>query len=646
MTQATILTRSQLITNTFTSTMPQQFVGYEPRPQQLDMALAVNNALERGHILLAEAPTGTGKSLANLIPAVIHLDTAQKPAIISTATIALQEQYMNKDIPLVKQLGFQFRAELAKGKNNYLCLLKAQSAKEYDANLEEVLDDWTEMTTTGDRSDAPEAIGHTWSDVCADDDCVGSECPHHSKCFYQLARARLQSADIIITNHHLLMADMAVRLSSGGDIGVLPEASGVIIDEAHALEDVARDALGVKISRFRLPQLLSRIRKQFNGIQGLDDLKRTHDQLFDSIMDYAVKANAYTGPIEADAPWIDDAEQLARTCSLLSETLYEEAAFEDNQGLRYRMAEQMARYGWDLVNMITKRDFADYVAYYELQIDRANPYVTLRLAPINIAHDMRELFWAANPAAVLTSATLTTGNTFDYVKQQLGIGTCQELELTSPFDYKSQALLYVPRNEVPDPSDADFHERIAPIIEQILLHTEGRAFVLFASHRGMEKVYRLLSDRLRWTVLKQGQAPNSQLIERFKRDKHSVLFGTASFWEGVDVQGESLSCVIIDKLPFPNYQDPLVRVQEQMIRNRGGNSFKELMMPVAALKLKQGFGRVIRTKTDKGLVAVLDRRIRTKPYGRYFWQSLPECTYIGSMENVDLFLRSEGGAAS
>lgn len=588
--------------------------------------------LATGRHVIAEAGTGTGKSLAVLAPAIHHAAVEHRGRVlVSTATIALQEQYIQKDIPFLREalgtLGIRFSAALAKGKANYLCLARLddelrQQALVQDEDLARIAA-WARSTATGDVAELPGNPGSVWTRVCADDSCAGLKCPQADRCFYYRAKAEWRGSDILVCNHKLLLTNLA----AGGRI--LPEYSAVILDEAHHLEAEALDVFGVEISNYRVPSLLNEVKRLSGGGAGLaaasQDARNTNDAFFAALAagQKGEKARVERMPGEAD--------QLIKCLVNLKSRI---AAVDSDKA--EALANRAENIAVDLQATVDAlQGSGGYVIWAESprDIDR----VVLHATPTDVASELRHQLFDQVPV-VMTSATLAAGGRFDYLKRSVGCDEALELQVPAPFDYSSQGLLYIPR-DLPDPRSADYYPRITPLIEEILLRTNGRAFVLFTSYRGMNEVYRNLAGRLRWTVLRQGDRPKGQLLEEFRRDVHSVLFGVSTFWEGVDVVGEALSCVIIDKLPFPTPGDPVVDAKCQAIKRNGGSDFFDYMVPDACLKLRQGVGRLIRTRKDKGLVAILDSRIRTKGYGALFLRSLPPFRQISSLENVELFLK-------
>ena len=613
----------------FASTLP----GYEPREAQIRLAKFVAEGLATGKHVIAEAGTGTGKSYAVLVPSIHYSAVEHKGRVlVSTATIALQEQYIQKDIPFLKDVlsgsGIKFTAALAKGKGNYLCLTRLDEETQQQALVQDQdfarVSAWAGATATGDVAELPENPGPIWTRVCVDDTCTGLKCPQADRCFYYRAKAVWREADILVCNHKLLLTNLAAEGR------VLPDYSAVILDEAHHLESEALDVFGVEVSNYRVPSLLNEVKRLGGGadlVAASQEARNTNDAFF------AALAAGQKGDKARVERMPDDVEGLVKC---LLDLKYQIARVDSDKA--EVLADRAQNIAVDLQAAADAlQGSGGYVVWAEVGRDLNR--VVLHATPPDVATELRGALFDQVPV-VMTSATLAAGGRFDYLRRSVGCDEALELQVPAPFDYPNQGLLYIPR-DLPDPRSADYYPRITPLIEEILLRTNGRAFVLFTSYRGMNEVYRNLAGRLRWTVLRQGDRPKGQLIDEFKRDVHSVLFATATFWEGVDVVGEALSCVIIDKLPFPSPGDPVVEAKSLAIKRAGGSDFFDYMVPDACLRLRQGVGRLIRTRRDKGLVAILDSRIRTKGYGALFLRSLPPFKQISSLENVELFLGGE-----
>jgi ATP-dependent DNA helicase DinG len=617
---------------------------YEYRPEQKQMSEAVNRAFEKERFLIVEAGTGTGKTLAYLIPAIM----SGKKLAVSTGTKTLQEQLFFKDLPLIREtLGLSFKAAFMKGRNNYLCLrrFRLHSRQPFLKNLDEVvqlpeLKKWSKKTLTGDRAelaDLPEDLP-LWREVCASaETCLGQGCEFFQDCFITRMRQAAAAADVVIVNHHLFFADLAVRLRGFGE--VLPRYAGVVFDEAHQLEEVATQYLGFSLSNFRFEELARDIRRE-TGAAKLRD--RTLPDLSDRLLDsqerffgffrreegrYRLREEMFgSGGKEGAAKLLD---------SLTGVSAHVGGMTEPGEGLRAlaRRADTL-KAEFEEIFDFSKSNFVPWG-------EAKGRGVFLHASPIEIAADMRRHLYPRLHGAVFTSATLSTGGTFDFFRDRLGLSEewreqTEELVLDSSFDLREQALLYLPGN-LPDPNQTSFIREAAEEIAEILARTSGRAFLLFTSLKNMEEAYRLLRDRLPYTCLIQGERPKTALLREFKENVPSVLFATSSFWEGVDVQGEALSCVIIDRLPFSVPREPILEARLEKIAEAGGVPFRDYQVPEAVILLKQGLGRLIRTRRDRGVMAILDNRLLTKSYGRIFLKSLPPFPIIQSREAIARF---------
>lgn len=639
---------------------------YEYRPQQLEMATAVARAFERRRAAIIEAATGTGKTLAYLIPSI----GSGKRVVVSTGTKALQEQLYQKDIPfLAEHLPKKFKAALLKGRRNYLCMLRYNQTKtsptfrsREDAKWWPKIVSWTKYTKTGDRAEIkglPDDFP-TWQDLSVSSEgCLGQSCPHYDACFVTIARREAADADVIVVNHHLFFADLALRDSGFGEI--LPEYDAVVFDEAHQIESVATSYFGMQSSNWQLRELVRDIEKTLDAedvnsvdlTESINVLDKAIAAFFSTFM-FGLYDGRYNldeildGPQEAmieavKGQLLDALEQfgaqLRRTAKL----------GEIAAKLTGRCAEQRS-------NLAAILDQSDDRYVYFVEVRDNGCY--LQASPIDLAHLLRKKLLETHDRVVFTSATLTTGESFDYFQRRIGMRgvpgkggilpdiPCDEVQLPPVFDYPKNALVYIPRR-LPEPHEPSWLAGVITITDYLLNLSQGRAFVLFTSYANMNAVYEKIAPGLPFKTLKQGDAPKSEILEEFRNDKDSVLFATSSFWEGVDVEGESLSLVIIDKLPFGNPSDPLNSARQKFIEDRGGFPFMEFTVPAAALTLKQGFGRLIRSSTDKGVVAILDSRICSKRYGSYFLKTLPPARVVYNASQVkswweETMIESEG----
>jgi ATP-dependent DNA helicase DinG len=627
--------------------------GFEARPAQLEMAEAVAEIFSGGGILLAEAGTGTGKTLAYLIPAIL----SRQRVLVSTGTKNLQEQIFFKDLPVLQNtLGVPFTATCMKGRGNYLCLHRFDTFRESgalrsreEASYVRVLDEWSRETTTGDRSeieDLPEDLPF-WSEIAATtDNCVGTECPRYDDCFVVRMRQQAAASDVVIVNHHLLCADAAVRQHAFGE--VIPRCSYAIVDEAHQLEDVATQYFGISISNYRLDDFCRDLDKAL-GARLVPDRERAEQLGWDveRVKDAARVFFSVLQIMRLELPGSDSrvrvtATPLLRVADSGAALVAALEAVEADVALAKDVPEDvlaLGRRAADLrtdVRFLLRADDPGFVYFLESR----GRGVFLRAAPIDVANIIRELLLDRMDGTVLTSATLSVDGSFEYVRGRLGITTAREIRLDSEFDYARQAVLYLPRR-MPDPRSPSFVESAAREIIEILKRTEGRAFVLFTSYANLREVHRRAAAALTFPLLLQGTSPRSALLREFKATPHSVLFATSSFWQGVDVVGEALSCVIVDKLPFASPGDPITAARIEAITAGGGSAFGEYQVPLAILTLKQGLGRLLRHRQDRGVLAVLDPRLKSMGYGRRFLASLPPAPVTHDLADVASFFTDE-----
>jgi ATP-dependent DNA helicase DinG len=637
---------------------------YEYRPGQLEMAKAVERALGERRHLIVEAGTGTGKTLAYLLPA---LRTGQR-VIISTGTKALQDQLYFRDVPFLETLVGELRVCYMKGRANYLCRHKLSALRNQPilSGLEEIdqyrqISEWEQTTESGDRAELsgmPESSA-LWQKLDARTEaCLGSTCPDYRRCFITEMRRKALESDIIIVNHHLFFADVAVKREAAGapDAGILPEAAAVVFDEAHELEDVASSYFGLSVSNIRFEELARDTDVLLRGKEGAESLPALTQQLRDRArMFFAGLPLAGDGrqPFVGREEFLETQGDLYMAVRATLQRLEAEMGglkADEAPGLRKRVARLRTE-----LEFLLESSASNMVFWMERRISaggssersaargafRAQSRTTfLQATPIDVSELLFELVFDQIPTVVLTSATLTVQGGFEHIRKRLGLSEARELVVPSHFKYGEQALLYLPP-EMPDPRDADFPEAAARCIQRVLEITQGRAFCLFTSYAQMRDLYERLLPVLDFPILLHGSAPRKALLEQFRETPNAVLFGTSSFWQGVDVQGEALSCVIIDRLPFAVPSDPVVSARMKAIEENGGKPFFDYQVPTAVLTLKQGFGRLIRSLEDRGVLVLLDPRVRTKRYGQTFLASLPPYRMTATITDVEAFFNDE-----
>jgi ATP-dependent DNA helicase DinG len=627
--------------------------AYEFRRGQLQMAQAVEQALSERHHLIVEAGTGTGKTLAYLVPVI----RSAKRVIISTGTKNLQEQLFRKDIPFLEQALFpngegKLNVCYMKGRANYLCRKKLYDLTDQPvlSGLEEIehyraISNWEKTTETGDRAEItslPEASA-LWHKLDARaDTCLGQKCSVWEECFITGMRRRAAESDIIIVNHHLFFADLGIKQQAedAPDAGILPDVGAVIFDEAHELEDVAGSYFGVSVSNNRVEELcrdvessMQRNRLLSASIASAVKSLRDRAMFFFALLPQGNGRFAFDNRREFLEENGDEFISLQNCLQRLGAEL---------EGLSSKPEEifNFGRRTQELqvqLSFLLESDAKNTVFWIERRRGwRDKQNVFLQATPIDVAPILKTCLFDRLEAAVLTSATLAVGSGFEYMRRRLGLEYAREAVLPSHFDYQNQAVLYVPP-DLPDPRTPQFHAKAADRIRQLLEITCGRAFVLFTSYAQMKEIYERLLGELEFPMLLQGDAPKTALLEEFRLTPNSVLFATSSFWQGVDVQGEQLSCVIIDRLPFAVPTDPVVSARIKALNDEGGNAFFDYQVPAAVITLKQGFGRLIRSLHDRGLLALLDNRILKKAYGRVFIDSLPNYKRTTDLEQVERF---------
>jgi ATP-dependent DNA helicase DinG len=643
---------------------------YEHRPGQIKMAEAVLRAFEQRRHLIVEAGTGTGKTLAYLVPAIAAACGSGARIVISTGTKNLQEQLMDKDIPFLQEtLPAKFRAAVMKGRNNYACLHRIKRAESMPVldgldqidQFDEVFR-WSTQTDTGDRaelSNLPENLPF-WRHIDArSDTCLGQKCPDFEPCFVTKMRQRAIDADVVVVNHHLFFADLALRNGAYG--AVLPDYSAVILDEAHQIEDVASEYFGVGFSNYQIDDLLydvgglrlenneverelarisARVQrfadsfwvsfKEGRGLEGRFALvpnRGSSPTLREGAFDDSPTGMSAHRPPDAGAPSDAGAPHNALDNALyrLETTL---AILKDPPPDAENILRRVRELRFAL-NFLIKADDKQFVYW----IERRGRGVFLRASPIDVSGLLQDRLFAKVPTVVLTSATLSSGGNFNFIRERLGLDEAEEMIAESIFDFENQAVLYLPPS-MPDPRSPQWGRAAADEVIKIVNATEGRAFVLSTSNAGMNELYERVAPQIDYPCYVQGSTSKGALLKKFRETPNAVLFATASFWQGVDVRGEQLSCVIIDKLPFAVPSDPIVAARQRHIEEMGGSSFYEYSVPQAVISLKQGLGRLIRSTSDRGVLAVLDPRLRTKVYGQQFLKSLPPCRITSRIDDL------------
>ena len=685
--------------------------GYEHRPEQLAMIKKVAEAFNDQKIAVIEAGTGVGKSLAYLIPAIHWAKQNNERCVVSTNTINLQEQLIKKDIPFLKKaLGIEFESVLVKGRGNYICLRKIQALEtgQQDLIADEIKDEiqliikWSKVTKDGSKSDlnfVPKSP--VWEEVCSESDsCLRARCDFYKQCFVTRARRQANKAHILVVNHHLLFADLAVQ-AAGADVAVLPRYDHIVFDEAHNIEDVATDYFGDQITRTGIARIMRRFHAQIENkrtgylnifvkklsfaykkhrleifktaidkiemelISRIDIILQFNDEVMTLVSQFAYEhdkngQNEAKLRINSNIRNIDNwklhlvpqfknfIQLLHRFCADLSTVIdsIEYANIKLEKELLYTLVDLNTQRNRiksviDVMEKIILKDDQTNVRWIEAQKRRiTKDIVRLRIAPLEVAASMKKLVYDNYKTMIMTSATLTIANQvgkseFSYLAKQIGLNLVERsrvltAKIAAPFDYTKQVIIAIPL-DVPNPDSAEFSNVITEAIFEAISISEGRAFILFTSYGLLNKVHQALESRLAKigiASLKQGLQNRHELLEQFKKDKTSVLFGTDSFWQGVDVEGDALENVIITKLPFKVPSEPIIEARVEAIERRGGNAFLDYSVPQAVIKLKQGFGRLIRKKTDIGSVFIFDKRIIEKFYGKIFLQSLPESKIV------------------
>jgi ATP-dependent DNA helicase DinG len=617
--------------------------GYAPRTQQLEMASTIAETLSDSTVLIAEAGTGTGKTFAYLVPAIL---SGQK-IIISTGTKNLQDQLFSRDLPtLRKALAVPFQAALLKGRSNYLCHYRLDLAQhdplqaQYSDTLYN-LQVWSGQTRTGDLSeeDILEDGSSLWPKVTSTvDNCLGQACPNNTECFINEARKTAQEADILVVNHHLLMSDMSLKSSGHGE--VLPSADGYIIDEAHQLPDIATQFLGDRISSHQIQELCrDTVREMAKDAADMATLQDHADKTEACLRAFRLSL----GEKEQRLPWMSLLEKVGvenKLTSLLEciEDMSEQLALAAERGKGLEQCHIRSVGILKTLGLFDQEDESDLLV---LWADIRSASMTLHATPHNISDYFHKWIDQKRQAWVFTSATLTIAGKLKNFSSQLGISEAQNIVWPSPFNFEKQSLLYMPSIPV-DPNHVDYLKHIIEISKEMIEYSQGRTFLLFTSYRALNIVAEALADSI-YPLMVQGRASKSHLLTEFRSHGNAVLLGTNSFWEGVDVRGEALSCVLIDKIPFAAPDDPILQAKIDHLRERGGNPFTSIQIPAAVIQLKQGIGRLIRDNSDYGVLVLCDPRFLTKPYGKLFLRSLPPMPITQKSEDVAIFFKAKRG---
>ncbi|HSR70393.1 MAG TPA: ATP-dependent DNA helicase [Acidobacteriota bacterium] len=617
---------------------------YEYRPGQLKMAQAVLDAIRYRNHLCVEAGTGTGKTLAYLIPALF----SQKRVVVSTATKNLQEQVFFKDIPFIREhLAPDLAACCMKGRANYLCLKKLGewsrqgSLLKAGKRLRALLNEWAGRSQTGDRAEL-DWLGDDdplWKALDArSETCIGSKCSHFEDCFVTRMRQKALESDLIVVNHALFFANVALQSDEIGQI--LPDFGTVILDEAHELEDIAADHFGRRLSSFQVQELGRDLLAVFGRRpREVKRIQRAVDKGLNLLAALPAQEGRHSlnffhdrrlGQVDLREPLAEPFRDFYEALLMLGNRLTALPQQPDEGAALLRRIDQMM----EALSTIFEERSSEFVYWFE----RRGRGIYIGCTPIRIASLLQQHLFQKVDSAVLTSATLAVDHSFDFIRSRLGVPDPAELQVPSEFDYPSQAMLYVPQ-AFPEPRSPRYAERLAEEAERILRATGGAAFLLFTSFQQMNRLHGLLADELPFPCFKQGEAPKTLLLERFKQTSGAVLFATTSFWQGVDVRGDALRAVLIDKLPFQVPSEPVVAARLNYLKEEGLDPFNSYSVPQAVITLKQGLGRLIRSRLDRGILAVFDSRLRTRRYGRTFLESLPKCPLTDNIADLENFCR-------
>lgn len=624
--------------------LAEELSGYEVRPGQMELARAIDSSIEDGRFLVAEGPTGIGKSFAYLVPALARLnDKTISKVIVATANIALQEQLIEKDLPALEAMtSFQFTYGLLKGRNNYICRLKLLDFRTGQGSLDRMemketktLLAWAARTRTGDKSELSFETKR-WPMLSAQGgECLGPKCPHKKECFANIARRKAISSDVVVSNYHVLLAARQI----------IPDHDVLICDEAHDLEDVARSALGWQLTQWTFRRIADWVRPHQGEMGNLSSrIKTAASVLFDDVLECLGKWDNFRLQTPDWAAGIDAMIELLKRANTVAARVANNATNEVDEG----KAESMGNTITDAINQLHSAktlENEDWVFWLSrTKVRGQKDRLFINGAPI-LVHEVLPPILYHVPTAVFISATMTSGSSFNYVREQLGIPeSAGELIAPSPFDLKQQGILIVPK-DMPEPDTStqiaaeEFYDAVADYAIELVEMCGGRSLLLFTSWRSLNHVHeRLVKANLPFKIYKQGEAPRTKLLEKFKLEIQSVLLGVASFWQGVDVPGESLTGLLIDKIPFPVPTDPVQAAIGDFIERNGGSSFFDRSVPHATIALSQGIGRLIRSKSDRGVVMITDKRLITKGYGKSIIRALPQLKKVRSFEKAAGFL--------
>lgn len=617
--------------------------GYLPRIAQVEMAQAVAQSISAQEHVIVEAGTGTGKTIAYLIPAIL----SGKKVIVSTGTKNLQDQLFNKDVPLIRQaLTVPFSAALLKGRANYLCTYRLQMAihsnlgfSREDAAALAKISKWSKSTHTGDTADMHEVMENNpiWAQATSTrENCLGQDCPEYSECFLMKARKKAQEAHLIVVNHHLLCADWSIRETGFGEL--LPNADVVIIDEAHQLADTASNFLGVSLGSKQISDLAKdTLMEYFQDAADMPDLRVACENLEHEVKDMrlAFGLDMTRGDwkeLQAKPKMMDSLIRLQEHLDALADQL--ELASVRSKGLEacFKRAEELEEQFKNILN----DNSGKWVRWYETH----KKSFSLHLTPLDVAAEFQSFMAQHSASWVFTSATLSVAQKFDYFTRNLGLAKTKSYTWESPFDFAKQSLFYHPKG-LPQPNSPDFVEQIVKVAIPVINASKGRTFFLFTSHRALQAAAKILDQKIKYPLLIQGDKPKAILLDEFKQKGNAVLLGTASFWEGIDVRGEALSTVIIDKLPFSSPGDPVLKARLEAMEKQGRKPFVEYQLPTAVISLRQGVGRLIRDVQDRGVLLICDPRLLKKSYGHMFLNSVPAMRRTRDIKDVEAFFAEQ-----